>query len=178
MPSGPEGGPSAVIAGSDYTAEYSWPTTNTAPNADSNANEDEGAFNSGTESTYCVPKYATKNGGMFSEPQDVRVHVFDNDAISAQGAISPCKQTSLFSTSALDGSDTVAGGNMWLVDQNCANGDAGGLPGYPVAYSEVVGSESNVTPSSEYVGDAGVPGDDQCENGGSGPYCEVSELNR
>eukprot|EP01047_Picozoa_sp_COSAG01_P106897 COSAG01_NODE_35961_length_524_cov_1.075294_1_plen_139_part_10 len=91
--------------------------------------------NTGIENTFCVPKYATQNGGMKNEPADVRVIVHDNDALSGQPAITPCRQTSLFSTSALEstsGSMPVAGGNQWLVDQNCQNGDAGGLPGYPV----------------------------------------------
>ena len=90
------------------------------------------------EQHYCVPKYATKNGGMKFKPIDVTVTVTDNDDIATQGAItcSPsdeaagtctqCRQTSLFSST---------GKTEWLVDHNCEGGDAGGLPGYPVSQS-------------------------------------------
>jgi hypothetical protein len=37
-PSGLSGGPSAIITGSDYTAEISWPTQNTESSTSSNAN--------------------------------------------------------------------------------------------------------------------------------------------
>jgi hypothetical protein len=110
----------------------------------------------------------------------VRVIVHDNDALSGQPAITPCRQTSLFSTSALEstsGSMPVAGGNQWLVDQNCQNGDAGGLPGYPVVTPlhgsnkpYVVGSEARVA-NVGVRGDAHVAGDAQCIGQATGPYC-------
>lgn len=102
-------------------ASLSWTTTN------------NGA--TGIETQYCVPKYATKNGGMKHPPADVVVTVLDNDVIADQGEIIPCRQTSLFSST---------GSNQWLVDQNCANGDAGGLPGYPIANVDRVDLENQV----------------------------------
>jgi hypothetical protein len=180
-PSGLPGGPSAFIQGSDYTAETAWPTLNTASDASSNANSNSvTSINTGIENTFCVPKYATQNGGMKNEPADVRVIVHDNDALAGQLAITPCRQTSLFSTSALEstsGNAPVAGGNQWLVDQNCQNGDAGGLPGYPVVTPlhgsnkpYVVGSEARV-PTIGVGGDAHIAGNAQCIGQATGPYC-------
>ena len=101
---------------------------------------------------------------MKFKPIDVTVTVTDNDDIATQGAItcSPsdeaagtctqCRQTSLFSST---------GKTEWLVDHNCEGGDAGGLPGYPVAQS------------GSLIGDALVKGDDQCASG-TGPYCTTA----
>jgi hypothetical protein len=146
----------------DNAASLSWTTTNNAA--------------TGIETQYCVPKYATKNGGMMHPPADVVVTVHDNDVITDQGPISPCRQTSLFSST---------GSNQWLVDHNCANGDAGGLPGYPVTavdrtdHSAQVGGQDGVgggvrrllMAEGEVLGDAMIPGDDQCANGRIGAYC-------
>ena len=163
-PTGPTNGPTANTA--ENAAALSWATTNTAD---------------GVETQYCVPKYATKNGGMAFPPLDVEVTVTDNDNIEVQGAISPCRQTSLFSST---------GSNEWLVDKNCLNGDAGGLPGYPIkaavaadAFGHIeahggangdagyAGRRLLMAEQGHVLGDAMIPGDDQCANGRTGPYC-------
>lgn len=159
-------------------ASDSWPTLNTGVTDD--------GYNTGVEATYCVPKYATKNGGMKNPPADVVVRVLDNDIIAVQGDIPSCRQTSLFSSTALEsvGGDTQLS-NEWLVDQNCQNGDAGGLPGWPVVTSDVtsdpefeeVSEESDAFVASGtavYVGDALIPGDTQCDGGYTGVYCEIA----
>jgi len=146
----------------DNAASLSWTTGN------------NGA--SGIEAQYCVPKYATKNGGMMHPPADVVVTVLDNDVIVDQGDIPTCRQTSLFSST---------GSNQWLVDHNCRNGDAGGLPGYPIGtvdrthHSDQVGGQDGVggglrrllTAEGQVLGDAMIPGDGQCANGRIGAYC-------
>ena len=43
------------------------------------------------------------------------------------------------------------------MDVNCKNGDAGGLPGFPVEFTN---------------GDANVPGDRMCQDNRAGPYCD------
>merc|ERR1711865_436865 len=129
-------------------AENSWPTSSTKSDPDT-----------GIELAYCVPKYATKNGGMKHKPADVSVIIMDNDIIAAQGAISNCRQTSLFSSSAIRRTSSESDpffGNEWLTDYNCKNGDGGGLPGYPVAYAAVAGVPIE---APGYAGDANVPGD-------------------
>jgi len=100
-------------------------------------------------------------------PLKVDVRVTDNDAVADQaplaGGTSACRQTRLFqyadaSSSTYTNKDgTGVHKTEWLVDYNCKNGDAGGLPGYPA--------------SAAIAGDAGVDGDDQCASG-SGPYCQ------
>jgi len=148
-------------------ASLTWTTTNNAA--------------TGIETQYCVPKYATKNGGMMHPPADVVVTVTDNDVIADQAAITPCRQTSLFSST---------GSNEWLVDENCANGDAGGLPGYPIStaadrtdLSGQVGGQAGagafntagrrllMAEEGHVLGDAMIPGDGQCANGRIGAYC-------
>ena len=170
------GGATAATDGNG--ASLSWPTTNTVGPT-------------GVETHYCVPKYATKNGGMAFPPLDVTVTVEDNDDIEVQGAISPCRQTSLFSSS-------TAGQNEWLVDKTCTNGDAGGLPGYPITatLSSAAGDDGDahlaahgvghvdgtggagyagrrllMAEEGHVLGDAMIPGDDQCANGRIGAYC-------
>jgi hypothetical protein len=135
-------------------ASLSWTTTNAAD---------------GVETQYCVPKYATKNGGMAFPPLDVAVTVHDNDNIAVQDEITPCRQTSLFSST---------GTNEWLVDKNCKEGDAGGLPGYPIAASLGTTGDAGYTgrrllmaEKGHLLGDAMIPGDDQCANGRIGAYC-------
>ncbi len=151
-------------------AALSWTTTNAA---------------SGVETQYCVPKYATKNGGMAFPPLDVQVTVTDNDAIAIQGEIDPaeCRQTSLFSST---------GSNEWLVDKNCRAGDAGGLPGYPITSvlafdadefghieahagsngdAGYAGRRLLMAEQGHILGDAMIPGDGQCANGRIGAYC-------
>jgi hypothetical protein len=147
-----------VAATTKNHAELTWTTLNN-PDSGGLATEQDPM-----EQHYCVPKYATKNGGMKFKPIDVTVTVTDNDDIATQGAItcSPsdeaagtctqCRQTSLFSST---------GKTEWLVDHNCEGGDAGGLPGYPVSQS------------GSLIGDALVSGDDQCASG-TGPYCTTA----
>jgi len=154
-------------------AENSWPTSNTKSDADkTNANGNSTSVpNTGIELAYCVPKYATKNGGMKHKPADVSVIIMDNDIIAAQGAISNCRQTSLFSSSAIRRTSSESDpffGNEWLTDYNCKNGDGGGLPGYPVAYAAVAGVPIE---APGYAGDANVPGDEQCTPPFTGPKC-------
>ena len=125
----------------------------------------------GVEETFCVPKYATAAGGMAHLPNDVVVKVLDNDVIKNQTEITPCRQTSLFSyPTELAVSSSSSGSTVqqaeWLVDYNCKNGDAGGLPGYPVGGLNV--RENNV---GVLLGDANVAGDKQCAGGFIGPYC-------
>jgi len=122
----------------------------------------------GVEQKFCVPKYATQNGGMSHPPNHVVVQVGDNDVIKDQAVISPCRQTSLFSypTELAVSTNQGAHQSEWLVDYNCQNGDAGGLPGYPVGGFKV--KENNV---GELLGDANVDGDMQCKGGHIGPYC-------
>jgi hypothetical protein len=166
---GPSTNPSSVTA---TGAGLSWPTGNTASGS-TNANGEAGTVpNTGIELAYCVPKYATKNGGMKHQPADVSVIVQDNDIIASQGDIAPCRQTSLFSSTALlrDSSGTNFG-NEWLIDYNCQNGDAGGLPGYPV--DSVV--KTTASTSTAYLGDANIPGDGQCNDGWTGPLCDVQK---
>jgi hypothetical protein len=163
------------------SAADSWPTLNTKSDQDAdaadrtNANDAKKTVpNTGIELAYCVPKYATKNGGMKHKPADVSVIVMDNDIISAQGAISGCRQTSLFSSSAIRRTSSESDpffGNEWLTDFNCKNGDAGGLPGYPVAYSAVAGVPVE---APGYAGDANVPGDEQCTPPFTGPKCDIN----
>ena len=141
-------------ATADNAASLSWTTGNAAD---------------GIEAQYCVPKYATKNGGMMHPPADVVVTVLDNDEIADQGEITPCRQTSLFSST---------GSNQWLVDENCLNGDAGGLPGYPVTSvdrtdlaNQVGAGRRLLMAEGTVLGDAMIPGDDQCANGRTGAHC-------
>jgi len=102
-------------------------------------------------------------------PAHVKVHVTDNDVVADQSALAggqgACRQTKLFQYA--DASNTantqLQGSGVhkteWLVDYNCKNGDAGGLPGYPA--------------DSAIAGDANIAGDDQCGGTGTGPYCTV-----
>jgi hypothetical protein len=99
---------------------------------------------------------ATGTGGGYEEanamgtalnnpPKDVVARVTDNDDISEQGtaAIAGCRSTSLFqyadASGIAGGQQTTAVGGRgvfkkeWLTDYNCDSGDAGGLPGYPLA---------------------------------------------
>merc|ERR1712146_120937 len=105
------GGPNREAMGPTVDAT-SWPTTNTGAD--------------GVETRFCVPKYATKNGGLKFPPNDVNVVISDNDVISEQGDIPGCRTTSLYSYP-----DDATRTSEWLVDHNCATADAGGLPGYP-----------------------------------------------
>jgi len=101
-------------------------------------------------------------------PADVSVRVTDNDVVADQtalaGGVGACRQTRLFqyADQSVSANRQKASSGVhsteWLVDYNCKNGDAGGLPGYP----------ANKYP---IPGDAGIAGDDQCQSG-TGPYCE------
>jgi hypothetical protein len=181
-------GPSKSASGATATgASLSWPTSNTISDGGEaagkqNANaEATTTQNTGIETTYCVPKYATKNGGMKHPPADVTVIVKDNDIIAdvTNTSITPCRQTSLFSSTSVTRTTTTSAGigNMWLTDYNCKNGDAGGLPGYPVD-STVSAQVPTIPVSSDplygSVGDAQVPGDGQCTTGKCGPLCTIS----
>merc|ERR1711998_596401 len=100
-------------------------------------------------------------------PADVTDIVKDNDIIA-----------DVTNTSVTRTTTTSAGiGNMWLTDYNCKNGDAGGLPGYPVD-STVSAQVPTIPVSSDplygSVGDAQVPGDGQCTTGKCGPLCTIS----
>jgi len=164
MPGHTVAGPTAATVTNGH--ELSWTTTNSPL---------------GVETQYCVPKYATKNGGMAFPPLDVTVTVEDNDDIAVQAEIAPCRQTSLFSST---------GTNEWLVDKNCREGDAGGLPGYPItsvfglSVSQHImahggadgdaglgGRRRLMAEQGHILGDAMIPGDDQCANGRIGAYC-------
>jgi hypothetical protein len=147
----------------------SWPVENQAAGVET-----------GFETLFCLPKYATQNGGMKFPPNDVTVTVTDNDVISEQdsAAIASCKQTSLYSYP-----DDSARKSEWLVDYNCDNGDAGGLPGYPAAdgvgIMEGAATDAStwrrnlaVSMHAEVLGDAHLPGDAQCANGRVGAYCD------
>lgn len=97
-------------------------------------------------------------------PMAVNIRVSDNDAIVDQTALTDaCRQTRLFQyADASKAAYTAVKGSgvhktEWLVDYNCKNGDAGGLPGYPAG--------------AAIPGDAGIDGDAQCASGKSGPYC-------
>ena len=111
---------------------------------------------------------------MKFKPIDVTVTVTDNDDIADQDpkSVTDCRQTSLFS-STIDGS----GSSEWLVDVNCLSGDAGGLPGYPMTGDIMADTGGNLAPHTgsgaggAVLGDAGVPGDEQCANGRVGAYC-------
>merc|ERR1712146_340852 len=102
------GGPNREAMGPTVDAT-SWPTTNTGAD--------------GVETRFCVPKYATKNGGLKFPPNDVNVVISDNDVISEQGDIPGCRTTSLYSYP-----DDATRTSEWLVDHNCATADSGGLP--------------------------------------------------
>ena len=93
---------------------------------------------------------------MKHPPNDVQVNVIDNDVLAVEDDVWPCRQTALFRFPAED--DSSRFDNEWLVDYNCKNGDAGGLPGYPIEFEN---------------GDANVPGDRMCEDFHAGPYCET-----
>ena len=91
------------------------------------------------------------SSALFTAPADVTVTVTDNDDIAAEVAnTAACRQTQLFQfadstgvggsnydygTSATVSARATAGDGVlttkWLIDYNCKNGDAGGLPGYP-----------------------------------------------
>jgi hypothetical protein len=117
--------------------------------------------------TYNSNVYYMNSGtgsAMKFPPLDTSVRISDNDAVVDQTALSSsCRQTRLFQYA--DASDTtytdVVGSGVhkteWLVDYNCKNGDAGGLPGYPA--------------DAAISGDAGIDGDGQCAGGTTGPYC-------
>lgn len=53
--------------------------------------------------------------------------IIDNDVLAVEEDVWPCRQTSMFRFP--DDSNGNAFHNEWLVDYNCKNGDAGGLPG-------------------------------------------------
>ena len=150
-------GPNGAAVGPTVDAS-SWPTTNSA--------------GSGIETKYCVPKYATKNGGMFFKPNDVNVVISDNDIIAEQADIADCKTTSLYSYP-----DDSSRTSEWLVDHNCLAGDAGGLPGFPA--SEVAWTPGSAdswrrlaTDEGKVLGEAGLAGNSQCEEGMCGAYCD------
>merc|ERR1711937_1067182 len=81
----------------------------------------------------------TAKGGMRFPPNSVVVTVTDNDSAeddsvaSRAASAGNCRQTSL-----LQYTDSTFKINRkeWLTDWNCDSGDAGGLPGYPVANAD------------------------------------------
>eukprot|EP01050_Picozoa_sp_SAG11_P000472 SAG11_NODE_14_length_26344_cov_14.209411_10_plen_2210_part_00 len=123
----------------------------------------------GTAESDCVSPYAkvgqvtgTSRGesgygtALEKPPMDVLVEITDNDAQTAQSALTgACRQTRLFQFAdaggdvddGVDGTrDAVLGTGVlrtkWLTDYNCDNGDAGGLPGYPsIAYPVLASSD-------------------------------------
>jgi len=157
-------GPNADGVGPTVDAS-SWPTTNSAGD--------------GLETTYCVPKYATKNGGLKFPPNDVNVVVTDNDIIGDQGPIAGCKTTSLYSYP-----DDSSRSAEWLVDHNCATNDAGGLPGFPAisGHQWTPGSAASWRrlasvheEDAKVLGQATLPVTDPgslCEEGRCGPHCD------
>ena len=85
---------------------------------------------------------ATKvKSNMANPPKDVVVTIKDNDNIATQSAsaISACRQTMLFNYPQATGTEDSS---EWLVDYNCNNGDAGGLPGFPGARNVAAASGS------------------------------------
>ena len=154
-------GPNGAAVGPTVDAS-SWPTTNSADDSP------------GIETTYCVPKYATKNGGMYFKPNDVNVVITDNDLIAEQADIDECKTTSLYSYP-----DDSSRSAEWLVDHNCRAGDAGGLPGYPASsVSWTPGSADSwrrlatAHEDGKVLGEGGLPGSSQCAEGMCGSYCD------
>merc|ERR1711871_1048456 len=155
-------GPNAAGVGPTVDST-SWPTNNTAAD--------------GLETSYCVPKYATKNGGMMFPPNNVNVVISDNDVISEQGAISGCKTTSLYSYP-----DDSTRSSEWLVDHNCGTNDAGGLPGFPgssVAWTPGSAASwrrlANAHEADDLVGHATLPVTEEgahCSPGMCGVYCD------
>lgn len=96
-------------------------------------------------------------------PVDVTVFINDNDQIADQtNPIANCKQTQYFMWS--DHTDTAtdpATGikkSKWLVDYNCDNADAGGLPGYPASAVSGSGYDIVRTGAGGIVGFIGVHG--------------------
>ena len=79
-------------------------------------------------------------------------------AVAGGDQVWPCRQTSLFKFPDTDFEKTGQYHDEWMVDYNCKNGDAGGLPGFPIEFAN---------------GDANVPGDRQCIDNRAGPYCET-----
>ena len=81
----------------------------------------------------------TAKGGMRFPPNNVIVTVTDNDAVQDDSAASAalsagnCRQTSLLQYT--DSAFKISR-KEWLTDWNCDSGDAGGLPGYPVANTD------------------------------------------
>jgi hypothetical protein len=76
---------------------------------------------------------------MSFPPNNVIVTVTDNDAVQDDSAASAalsagnCRQTSLLQYT--DSAFKISR-KEWLTDWNCDSGDAGGLPGYPVANTD------------------------------------------
>ena len=94
---------------------------------------------------------------MAFPPLSVVVDVVDNDILAVEDEVWPCKQTQLFRFPEQDFDPLEPKyRSEWLVDYNCKNGDAGGLPGFPAEFAN---------------GDAGVPGDRMCDGNHAGPYC-------
>jgi hypothetical protein len=104
-----------------------------------------------------VPRFATPNGGLAFPPNPVVVDVIDNDILAVEDTVWPCRQSSLFRFPNDDFEQSHRYHDEWLVDYNCKNGDAGGLPGFPSEFAN---------------GDANVPGDRMCPDNRAGPYCE------
>jgi len=135
----------------------------------------------GTAESWCIPAYAKistftagykdletmsftrptlvlaerfENGygsALDNPPMDVGITVTDNDAATAQAALTAgCRQTRLFqfadSRGDVGARSAVLGDGVlstkWLTDYNCESGDAGGLPGYPVVSYPVSTSAS------------------------------------
>ena len=113
----------------------------------------------------------TKQETFFNGKRAVRLAVYRVGDQSPK-SVTDCRQTSLFS-STISGS----GSSEWLVDVNCLSGDAGGLPGYPMTGDIMADTGGNLAPHTgsgaggAVLGDAGVPGDEQCANGRVGAYC-------
>jgi len=109
------------------------------------------------DAVFCVPRFATPNGGLAFPPNPVVVDVIDNDILAVEDTVWPCRQSSLFRFPNDDFEQSHRYHDEWLVDYNCKNGDAGGLPGFPSEFAN---------------GDANVPGDRMCPDNRAGPYCE------
>ena len=101
---------------------------------------------SGTTGTGGGYEEGTATGTALNNPPvDVIAQVTDNDDITEQAtaAVAGCRATALFQYADSAGESagqqaTAVGGRgvfkkQWLTDYNCDSGDAGGLPGYPVA---------------------------------------------